>query len=364
MAEMRRFGHPAAACEARATASAPLSNLRAPETWTVGGLVLSVTDRHLPDMAFDSFEISKPPLDPYSERVAHAFDTVGPSVVHITAHAAGGRGGTGSGVLFTPDGYLLTNSHVVHGAQRLTASLTDGRSFEASLVGDDPATDLAVLRLSGQGLPHATFGSSRALRVGQLVVAIGNPLGFQATVTAGIVSALGRTLRGASGRLIESVIQTDAPLNPGNSGGPLVDGQGLVIGVNTAMIGGAQGICFAIGVDTAVDVVSRLMRDGRVRRSKLGLSGQTTPLDSRLAARLRRQPPSAVLVAEVVADAPAASGGLVKGDLLLAFDGEPVASVDDLHRLLVAERAGKACEVQVLRQGKRETLTVTPALED
>jgi S1-C subfamily serine protease len=365
MAEMGRFGHPAAARGGRGTAAATLSNLRAPDTCTVGGLVLSVTDRHLRDMAFDSFEISKPPLDPYSERVAHAFDTVGPSVVHITAHAAGGRGGgTGSGVLFTPDGYLLTNSHVVHGAQRLTASLTDGRSFEASLVGDDPATDLAVLRLSGQGLPHATFGSSRALRVGQLVVAIGNPLGFQATVTAGIVSALGRTLRGASGRLIESVIQTDAPLNPGNSGGPLVDGQGLVVGVNTAMIGGAQGICFAIGVDTAVDVVSRLMRDGRVRRSKLGLSGQTTPLDSRLAARLRRQPPSAVLVAEIVADAPAAAGGLAKGDLLLAFDGEQVASVDDLHRLLVAERAGKACEVQILRQGKLETLTVTPALED
>jgi S1-C subfamily serine protease len=315
-------------------------------------------------MAFDSFDISNVPLDPYSERVAHAFETVGPSVVHITARGVGGRGGTGSGVTFTPDGYLLTNSHVVHGAQRLSASLTDGRSFEAALVGDDPATDLAVLRLAGSGLPHAEFGSSRSLKVGQLVVAIGNPLGFQATVTAGIVSALGRTLRGASGRLIESAIQTDAPLNPGNSGGPLVDGQGRVVGINTAMIGGAQGICFAIGVDTAVDVTARLMRDGRVRRSKLGLSGQTIPLDTRLAARLRRQPASAVLVAELHAGAPAEAGGLQTGDLLLSFDGELVASVDDLHRLLVAERAGKACAVEVLRQGRIETLTITPATDD
>lgn len=315
-------------------------------------------------MAFDGFDISNPQLDPYSERVAHAFETVGPSVVHITAHNARGRSGTGSGVLFTPDGYLLTNSHVVHGASRLTASLTDGRSFEATLAGDDPATDLAVLRLAETGLPHAAFGSSRALRVGQLVVAIGNPLGFQATVTAGIVSALGRTLRGASGRLIESVIQTDAPLNPGNSGGPLVDGQGRVVGVNTAMIGGAQGICFAIGVDTAVDVVARLMRDGRVRRSRLGLSGQTTPLDPRLAARLQRRLASAVLVAEVQAGSAAEAGGLRAGDLLLSFDGELVANVDDLHRMLTVERAGRACVAEVLRQGRLDTVTIIPASDD
>lgn len=315
-------------------------------------------------MAYDSFENSNPALDPYSERVAHAFDTVGPSVVHITAQGPHGRGGSGSGVLFTPDGYLLTNSHVVAGASRLSGSLTDGRRFEAALVGDDPATDLAVLRLAGAGLPHAGFGSSRTLRVGQLVVAIGNPLGFQATVTAGIVSALGRTLRSGSGRLIESVIQTDAPLNPGNSGGPLVDGQGRVVGINTAMIGGAQGICFAIGVDTAVDVVARLMRDGRVRRSRLGLSGQTTALDARLAARLHRQPASAVVVAEVQGGGPAAAAGLAAGDLLLAFDGELTASVDDLHRMLTAERAGRACVAEVLRQGRIETLTVTPAADD
>jgi S1-C subfamily serine protease len=315
-------------------------------------------------MAFDAFENSNSELDPYSARVAHAFEAVGPSVVHITARGSRGRGGTGSGVLFTPDGYLLTNSHVVSGATELSGSLTDGRSLKAELVGDDPATDLAVVRLAGTGLPHAAFGSSRTLRVGQLVVAIGNPLGFQATVTAGIVSALGRTLRGASGRLIESVIQTDAPLNPGNSGGPLVDGQGRVIGVNTAMIGGAQGICFAIGIDTAVDVVARLMRDGRVRRSRLGLSGQTTPLDLRLAARLHRQPASAVLVAEVIGGSAAEGGGVRQGDLLLGFDGELVASVDDLHRMLTAERAGRACRIEVLRQGRLETLEVTPTADD
>ena len=315
-------------------------------------------------MAFDTIDNSNSALDPYSERVAHAFETVGPSVVHITAQGARGRGGAGSGVLFTPDGYLLTNSHVVSGAARISGTLTDGRRLEAELVGDDPATDLAVVRLGGTGLPHAQFGSSRNLRVGQLVVAIGNPLGFQATVTAGIVSALGRTLRGASGRLIESVIQTDAPLNPGNSGGPLVDGQGRVVGINTAMIGGAQGICFAIGVDTAVDVVTRLMRDGRVRRSRLGVSGQTTALDPRLAARLHRQAPSAVLVAEVQPGSAAAEGGLQAGDLLLAFDGEIVASVDDLHRMLTGERAGRPSEAEVLRQGRIDRVTVTPRADD
>ncbi|MDB5444938.1 MAG: hypothetical protein JWQ97_255 [Phenylobacterium sp.] len=315
-------------------------------------------------MAFDTYDDSRPVLDPYSERVAHAFETVGPSVVHITAKGPKGRGGTGSGVLFTPDGYLLTNSHVVAGATELSGGLTDGRRLEAQLVGDDPATDLAVLRLAGTGLPHANFGSSRALRVGQLVVAIGNPLGFQATVTAGIVSALGRTLRSASGRLIESVIQTDAPLNPGNSGGPLVDGAGQVVGINTAMIGGAQGICFAIGVDTAVDVMTRLMRDGRVRRSRLGLSGQTTPLDPRLAARLHRPVQSAVLVSEVQPGGSAAQAGVRAGDLLLRFDGELVASVDDLHRMLTAERAGRGCEAEILREGRLHTLTVTPGADD
>jgi S1-C subfamily serine protease len=262
-------------------------------------------------------------------------------------------------VLFAPDGYLLTNSHVVAGAAKVSASLTDGRRFAAQVIGDDPATDLAVLRLSATGLPHAAFGSSGRLRVGQLVVAIGNPLGFQATVTAGIVSALGRSLRAPNGRLIESVIQTDAPLNPGNSGGPLVDGRGLVVGVNTAMIGHAQGLCFAIGIDTAVDVTAALMRDGRVRRSRLGLAGQTTMLDPRLARRLQRERDAAVLVMEAKGGA-AERGGVRQGDLILEFDQQAVFTVDDLHRHLTDKAAGREIAVKVLRQAKIETLTLCP----
>lgn len=303
-------------------------------------------------------------LDPYSQRVAQAFDRVGPSVVHIAARNGKGLQGTGSGVLFTPDGYLLTNSHVIASSKAISVSLTDGQTHEAELVGDDPATDLAVLRLSSTPLPFAAFGSSAGLRVGQLVVAIGNPFGFQATVTAGIVSALGRTLRSSSGRLIESIVQTDAPLNPGNSGGPLVDGHGRVVGINTAMIGGAQGICFAIGVDTATDVVSRLMRDGKVRRSRLGLSAQTTPLDSRLVARLKRKAATAVLISEVQPGSAAEKAGIGVGDILLEFDGAPVATVDDLHRLLTAERTGVACVAQMIRQGRIAHLDVTPQPDD
>jgi S1-C subfamily serine protease len=311
-------------------------------------------------MPFDAIEPAL--IDPYSERVITAFETVGPAVVHVMVQGGRGRSGAGSGVIFTPDGYVLTNSHVVAGATRIEASLTDGRRFPATLVGDDAATDIAVLRLSASGLPHASFGRSGALRVGQLVVAIGNPLGYQATVTAGIVSALGRTLRSASGRQIDSVIQTDAPLNPGNSGGPLVDGAGKVVGINTAIIGGAQGICFAIGIDTAQDVVTHLMRDGRVRRSRLGVAAQTVMLDTRLAARLQRKAASAVLVAELV-DEVGRAGELKKGDLLLELDGETVATVDDLHRLLTAARGGQVLTAKLLRQGAIETVAVTPALD-
>jgi S1-C subfamily serine protease len=314
-------------------------------------------------MPYDIAERLDEALDPYSARVIHAFETVGPAVVHISAEAKNGRTGTGSGVLFAPDGYLLTNSHVVAGSTKVAASLTDGRRFDAALIGDDPATDLAVLRLTGTGLPHAAFGSSNALKVGQLVVAIGNPLGFQATVTAGIVSALGRTLRSPGGRLIESVIQTDAPLNPGNSGGPLVDGAGRVVGVNTAMIGRAQGLCFAIGIDTAVDVTARLMRDGRVKRARLGLAGQTTMLDPRLARRLHRAADTAILVMEVAGETGATAaerGGLRQGDLILEFDDRPVFTVDDLHRLLTDDAAGRDVPLKVLRQAKIETMTVRP----
>jgi S1-C subfamily serine protease len=307
-------------------------------------------------------EVRHDPLDPYSERVAHAFETVGPAVVHIHAVGRNGRGGTGSGVLFAPDGYLLTNSHVVGGATEVSATLTDGGRFAAEIIGDDPATDLAVLRLAGTGLPHAAFGSSGRLRVGQLVVAIGNPLGFQATVTAGIVSALGRTLRSPAGRLIDSVIQTDAALNPGNSGGALVDGQGRVVGINTAMVGQAQGLCFAIGIDTARHVTAQLMAHGRVRRARLGVAGQTIMLDHRLARRLGRERDTAVQVMEPPAAA-AARGGLLAGDLILAFDGQPVFAADDLHRFLTDEAAGRATPVQVLRRAQILTLTVTPELD-
>jgi S1-C subfamily serine protease len=314
-------------------------------------------------MAFDISERPEDALDPYSARVAHAYETTGPAVVHISAEGQRGRG-TGSGVIFAPDGYVLTNSHVVSGSRRLAASLTDGRAFDAQLIGDDPATDLAVLRLNATGLPHALFGSSSALKVGQLVVAIGNPLGFQATVTAGIVSALGRTLRSPSGRLIESVIQTDAPLNPGNSGGALVDGFGRVVGINTAMIGQAQGLCFAIGVDTAIDVTARLMKDGKVRRARLGLAGQTTPLDSRLARRLHRERDTAVLVAEIIAGGPAEHAGVQVGDLILSFGGVEVFTIDDLHRLLTAEASGRDTDLVVLRRARIETLAVRAELDD
>ena len=300
-------------------------------------------------------------LDPYSAQVVQAFDRVGPAVVHVMAFARDGRpAGQGSGVIFTPDGYVLTNSHVVAKATRLSASLTDGQSFDATLIGDDPATDIAVLRLSGTGLPHAELGASAALRVGQLVIAIGNPLGFTCTVTAGIVSALGRTLRTRGGGLLDSVIQTDAPLNPGNSGGPLVSGAGRVVGINTAMIAPAQGICFAIGIDTAIWVATRLMRDGRVRRSRLGLSAQTVPISTRVRRFHGLQQTTGAMISEVAPDGPGKQGGLEAGDVVVSFDGTPVTGVDDLHRALTQERAGIAVRLGVLRRTELLTVQVTP----
>ena len=300
-------------------------------------------------------------LDPYSRLVSQSAERVGPAVAGIEARSASGRvRGTGSGVIYTPDGYLLTNSHVVARADTVVVSLADGRVCDALRVGDDPATDIAVLRLAGGGFPHATFGSSTRVRVGQLVIAVGNPLGYQATVTAGIVSALGRTLRSASGRLIESVIQTDAPLNPGNSGGPLADAAGRVIGINTAAAGGAQGICFAIGIDTAVGVATQLMRHGRVRRSRLKLAGQTIVLDRRMLHALERTAPGAVMVSEVLPGGPAQQAALERGDLLLELDGEPVTGIESLHRLLTAERAGRAIGIRLVRRGQARSVTVVP----
>jgi len=300
-------------------------------------------------------------FDPYSAQIVNAFERVGPAVVHVIAFGAEGKPkGQGSGVIFTPDGYVLTNAHVVAGAARLRASFTDGQILDATLVGEDADTDTAVLRLSGGDLPHAELGRSATLRVGQLVAAIGNPLGFQCTVTAGIVSALGRTLRTRSGRMIESVIQTDAPLNPGNSGGPLVSGAGRVVGINTATIAPAQGICFAIGIDTAVWVATRLMRDGRVRRSRLGLSGQTVPIDTRVRRFHRLAQSSGVLVLDVSAGGPAERAGVRRADVVLAFDGEPIGGVDDLHRALTGERAGRTSDLALLRRAEMHRLPVTP----
>lgn len=299
-------------------------------------------------------------LDPYSELVVHAFDRVGPAVVHVTCMREDGRPvGQGSGVIFTPDGYVLTNHHVVSNAARITASLTDGREVNAALVGGDPVTDIAVLRLLANGLPHAELGCSADLRVGQIVVAIGNPLGFTCTVTAGIVSALGRTLRTRSGGLIDSVIQTDAPLNPGNSGGPLVAGGGKVVGINTAMIGAAQGICFAIGIDTAIWVATRLMRDGKVRRSRLGVSGQTVPIDTRVRRFHGLTMGSGALIAGLEPDGPAKQSDLMVGDVIVALDGEPVSGVDALHRLLTEERVGRLVVLTVLRRATIQEITVT-----
>jgi S1-C subfamily serine protease len=304
-------------------------------------------------------------LDPYSSRVADAYERVGPAVASVIAlNRDGHPTGQGSGVVFTPDGYLLTNSHVAGGAKEFRIALPCGQKHTARLVGDDPATDLAVLRTNSSGLDYAAFGRSSALRIGELVIAIGNPLGYQSTVTAGIVSALGRTLRTQNGRLIESVIQTDAPLNPGNSGGPLVNGEGLVVGINTAMAGAAQGICFAIGSDTAEDVAQRLMRDGRVRRAKLGVAAQTIALDRRLMRRLERVTNTAAMISDLTAGGAALQAGLAAGDILLTLDDQPVFGVDDLHRLLTSERAGRECSVTYMREAHIGHVRLTPQADD
>jgi S1-C subfamily serine protease len=308
-------------------------------------------------------------LDAYSHAVISVVDTVGPAVVSIAVNKGGrngrGRGpdlsGAGSGVIIAPDGYILTNSHVVHGASRIEASLTDGRSFPATLVGEDPATDLAVIRVSDSGLPYATLGDSAALRVGQLVIAIGNPLGFQSTVSTGVVSALGRSLRSQTGRLIENIIQTDVPLNPGNSGGPLVDSRGRVIGINTAIIMMAQGISFSIPVNTAKWVVSQLLRHGRVRRGYLGIAGQQRPLDRRLARFHNLANESAVEVASAEANAPAGRAGLQAGDLIVAISDQIVTSVDDLHRFLAEWPIGQPATLSVVRGQERLEVQVVPA---
>ena len=307
-------------------------------------------------------------LDAYSRALIGAVERVGPAVVHLEVEIArsvrgrqrGSGGGSGSGFFFTPDGFLLTNSHVVHGAHAIRATFGDGGTHSAHLVGDDPDTDLAVLKVDQSAPAFATLGDSSALRAGQLVVAIGNPLGFQATVTAGVVSALGRTMRSESGRLIEGVVQTDAALNPGNSGGPLASSRGDVVGVNTAIIAGAQGICFAIPSRTAEFVASRLMRDGRVRRAYIGVSGQTIRLTRRQADRYHLAAPGAVLVTSVEAGSPASRAGIIARDLIVSVGGVPVTTVDDLHRRLNEDAIGVSLTIALFHGGTRRELKVTP----
>src|SRR6185437_13385725 len=299
-------------------------------------------------------------LDAYSRAVVDAVETVGPAVLHLQVEAANGRGGAGSGVVFTPDGYVLTNSHVAGSAKHLLATFPDGRTMGASLVGDDPDTDLAVLRLDGEAPAYARLGDARRLRVGQLVIAIGNPFGFQATVTAGVVSALGRSLRARSGRLIDSVIQTDAALNPGNSGGPLVTSAGEVVGINTAIIAAAQGICFSISANTVEFVAARLIRDGRVRRYYIGLSGQSIALPRRVVRFHDLARESGVRVEATSPGGAARAAGVLSGDIIVGFAGEAVGTVDELHRLLTEERVGKPAVLEVLRRAEKKQLTVTP----
>jgi S1-C subfamily serine protease len=306
-------------------------------------------------------------LDAYSRAVTGAAERVGPAVVSVEVRQRVERRGRsrevpghGSGFVFTPDGFVLTNSHVVHDATRIEAAFADGRRLRAELVGDDPDTDLAVLRIEPGAAAVAELGDSGSLRVGQLVIAIGNPLGFESTVTAGVVSALARSFRSVTGRLIDDVIQTDAALNPGNSGGPLVDSRGRVVGVNTAVILPAQGICFAVGINTAKFVTGQLIRHGKIRRGRIGVAGQNVPV-LRLAQRAHGlDARSGVLVTGVEGDSPAARAGVKPGDVIVGFDGKPVSGIDDLHRLLVTERIGAATTVEVLRTADKLTLRITP----
>ena len=310
-------------------------------------------------------------LDAYSQAVITAADKVSPAVVNIEVNkGANGqaarsrfpneRRGTGSGFIFTPDGFILTNSHVVHHSTQLAVTLADGREFNAELSGDDPATDLAVIRITGENLSPVTLGDSQQVRVGQVAIAIGNPYGFQTTVTAGVVSALGRSLRTDSGRLVDNIIQTDAALNPGNSGGPLIDSRGEVIGVNTAMILPAQGLCFAIAVNTAKFVAGQLMQHGRVRRSVIGVGGQDTPLRRQLVRYHNLLSESGILVVSIEPRSPAQRAGLIEGDVIVGFADQTIGSIDALHRLLTHEQVGQHVALTILRRNDKRTIEIVP----
>lgn len=319
-----------------------------------------------------ALEGAPPHLDPYSQAVVSAAERIGPAVVSIQVlHRVWRRTGPfeareeealggGSGFIFTPDGFVLTNSHVIHEATAIEAILPDGRRFQVDPVGDDPDTDLAVVRIPAAGLPVAELGDSKALRVGQLVVAVGNPFGFQWSVTAGVVSALGRSLRTPTGRRLENVIQTDAPLNPGNSGGPLVTWEGKVVGVNTAVILPAQGICLAIPIHTARFVAGEILRNGRVRRAYLGVTGQDVTLPRRVVLENELSGSGGVAVLALEPDGPAARAGLRPGDVIVRLDGLPVGGVDDLHRILAEGAIGRPVPLEALRRGGRLRLEIVP----
>jgi len=299
-------------------------------------------------------------LDDYSRTIAAVVNRVAPSVVNIRVSGARGQGG-GSGFIIARDGFILTNSHVVHGGTEFEVTLHDARTFPAELVGEDPDTDLAVLRIDASNLHHVRLADSATIRVGQIAVAVGSPYGFQQTVTAGIVSALGRSMRAESGRLMDDIIQTDAALNPGNSGGPLVNSAGEVIGVNTAVILPAQGICFAIASNTAQFVAAWLIKERRIRRSSIGIAGQNVPLHPRVVRFHKLPRDRGVLVAEIEPDSPAARAGIRQGDIILGFKGQPVATIDDLHKRLVAAEIGVPSPVMLLRQTEKIFVTVIPA---